>query len=73
MTDSRCWLMQTLDAWTNTVHNPSSVRPQLQPGRISPPFTYLITGPGWSGNLPEDATRLSVPTGTAWLIGRVGS
>ncbi len=65
----RFWLMQLLDAWTNTVHNPSSIRPQVNSG--GPPFTYLVTGPDWSGTVPDDMTRLSVPTPTVWLLGRI--
>ncbi|MEV5837293.1 DUF1254 domain-containing protein [Nocardia sp. NPDC052112] len=65
----RFWLMQLLDAWTNTVHNPSSIRPQVNSG--GPPFTYLVTGPSWSGTVPDDMTQLSVPTPTVWLAGRM--
>jgi hypothetical protein len=67
----RFWLTQLVDAWTNTVHNPSSVRPNIAAGRAAPPFTYAITGPGWSGTLPNDLTRLAMPTGTALLANRI--
>ncbi|WP_431969884.1 DUF1254 domain-containing protein [Nocardia sp. bgisy134] len=67
----RYWLMQIMDAWSNTVHDPSSVDPQVTPGTATPPFTYAVTGPGWSGPLPDGVTRLAVPTGTAWLLGRL--
>ncbi|WP_218952147.1 DUF1254 domain-containing protein [Amycolatopsis anabasis] len=66
MDGGRYWLMQLLDAWSNTAHNPSSVRPRTQP-----PFTYLLTGPGWSGTVPAGVTHLPLPTNTVWLIGRV--
>ncbi|WP_433193725.1 DUF1254 domain-containing protein [Nocardia sp. CA-107356] len=69
MDPGRYWLMQMLDAWTNTVHNPSSIRPQVNSG--GPPFTYIVTGPKWSGTVPDGMTRLSVPTPTVWLIGRI--
>lgn len=65
----RYWLMQVLDAWTNTVHDPSSVRPQVNSG--GPPFTYLLTGPKWLGTVPDAMIELSVPTPTAWLLGRI--
>ncbi|KAA8884379.1 DUF1254 domain-containing protein [Nocardia colli] len=68
MDGGRYWLMQLLDAWSNTVHNPSSVRPQAKSGA---PFTYAIVGPGWSGTLPEDVTALPMPTPTVWLLGRI--
>ncbi|TQM25399.1 DUF1254 domain-containing protein [Nocardia bhagyanarayanae] len=67
----RYWLMQIMDAWTNTIHNPSSVRPQVRPGVPTPPFTYVITGPNWSGALPEDLTPLPTPTPTVWILGRI--
>ncbi|MGY1945417.1 DUF1254 domain-containing protein [Nocardia asiatica] len=65
----RFWLAQVLDAWTNNVHNPSSRRPQA----VSdvPPYAYVVTGPGWSGVLPEGLMRLAVPTPTVWLIVRI--
>lgn len=66
--DGRYWLMQVLDAWTNTVHNPSSVRPQAKSGA---PCTYAIVGPNWSGTLPDDVIPLPVPTPTVWLLGRI--
>ncbi|MFD6158010.1 DUF1254 domain-containing protein [Nocardia sp. NPDC060256] len=68
MDGGRYWLMQLLDAWTNTVHDPSSVRPQAKSGA---PFTYAIVGPGWSGTLPDDVTPLPMPTPTVWLLGRI--
>ncbi|TQM33621.1 DUF1254 domain-containing protein [Nocardia bhagyanarayanae] len=71
MEPDRYWLMQMLDAWTNTVHNPSSARPKVRSGQQTPPFTYLLTGPGWSGEVPPDMTQLAMPTNTVWVIGRV--
>ncbi|MCX4098833.1 DUF1254 domain-containing protein [Nocardia sp. alder85J] len=68
MGPDRYWLMQLLDAWTNTAHHPSSLKPQLRQGQSS--FAYAIIGPGWSGALPDTVTRLDMPTATAWLIGR---
>jgi hypothetical protein len=69
MSGDRYWLMQLLDAWTNTVHNPSSVRPGAASGQTS--CTYLITGPGWTGRVPWGMTRLAMPTPMAWLLGRI--
>ncbi|UGT44989.1 DUF1254 domain-containing protein [Nocardia yamanashiensis] len=67
----RYWLMQLLDAWTNTVHDPSSMDQQIKPGKSDPPYTYLITGPDWSGSVPGGMTQLAMPTGTTWLLGRI--
>ncbi|WP_174184005.1 DUF1254 domain-containing protein [Nocardia barduliensis] len=69
MGGGRFWLAQVLDAWTNNVHNPSSRRPQA--ASATPPYTYVVTGPGWSGALPEGLTPLPVPTPTVWLIVRI--
>ncbi|WP_369640698.1 DUF1254 domain-containing protein, partial [Nocardia sp. JMUB6875] len=71
MEADRYWLMQLLDAWTNTTHDPNSVRPQVNSGQQTPPFTYLITGPGWTGSVPAGMTQLRMPTNTVWIIGRV--
>ncbi|WP_067689571.1 DUF1254 domain-containing protein [Nocardia jejuensis] len=67
----RYWLMPLLDMWTNVRQDPSSVRPGSDGSPPSPPFTYAITGPSWSGNLPDTVTRLAMPTSTAWLLGRI--
>ncbi|MGO4615401.1 DUF1254 domain-containing protein [Nocardia sp. 2YAB30] len=69
MDGGRYWLVQLLDAWTNTVHNPSSVRPRAK--SAAPPYTYVVTGPGWSGALPDGLTPMPMPTPTVWLIGRI--
>ncbi len=68
---SRYWLLPVLDAWTNVVHNPSSVRPQQKSGAPRGPFTYAFTGPSWKGTLPDDVTAMPVPTDMAWILGRV--
>ncbi|MER8041671.1 DUF1254 domain-containing protein [Streptomyces sp. NPDC094032] len=63
----RYWLMQILDDWTNTVHDPSSVRPEGS-------LTYVLTGPDWSAQdtpLPDGLTHLPMPADTAWIIGRI--
>ena len=32
---------------------------------------YVITGPGWSGTLPEGVTQVQSPTALVWILGRV--
>ncbi|MFC0540052.1 DUF1254 domain-containing protein [Kutzneria chonburiensis] len=63
----RFWLIQVLDAWMNTVHDPSSVRPAGQ----ATPFTYALTGPGWSGRLPDGLIPLAMPTPTGLIANRI--
>ncbi|MDE1669238.1 DUF1254 domain-containing protein [Nocardia gipuzkoensis] len=67
MDSGRFWLVQVLDAWTNNVRNLSSVRPQA----TSAALLYAVTGPGWSGALPDGLAALPVPTPTVWLIVRI--
>jgi hypothetical protein len=69
MEGGRFWLAQVLDAWTNNVHNPSGRRPQAR--SVLAPYTYAVTGPGWSGDLPAGLTPLPMPTPTVWLIVRI--
>lgn len=33
--------------------------------------TYLIAGPNWDGQVPEDMTKIWTPTNLAWLINRI--
>jgi hypothetical protein len=37
------------------------------------PQTYAITGPGWSGALPQGMTQVASPTGMVWILGRIYS
>ncbi|WP_246023451.1 DUF1254 domain-containing protein [Nocardia yunnanensis] len=71
MPAGRYWLMQLLDAWSNTVQDPSSTNPQPAQQQSGPAHTYVITGPGFTGDLPGNLTHLPMPTPTAWLIGRI--
>ncbi|MFE4594381.1 DUF1254 domain-containing protein [Streptomyces laurentii] len=65
----RYWLMQMMDAWSNTLQDPSSLAPGLgQPAEG--PYTYAVTGPGWTGTLPAGVVALPMPTNTVWLAGR---
>jgi hypothetical protein len=32
---------------------------------------YAITGPGWSGTLPQGVTQAKSPTGMVWILGRI--
>lgn len=68
--EDRYWVMQVLDSWSNTVFTPTSANPLGEPGSTAP-FTYAVIAPGWSGTLPPGVVELPVPTGDAWLYGRI--
>ena len=57
-------LMEVLDAWTNAYAS-LGVR-QYGGGKRD----YLITGPGWTGAVPEGMTHVQSPTRIGWIIGR---
>lgn len=54
----RFFNVQLLDAWTNTADV------------LTKPGSYAITSPVWNGILPQEVTRINIPTDTAWFIGR---
>lgn len=33
--------------------------------------SYVITGPGWSGSLPDGVNEVKSPTGIVWVLGRI--
>jgi hypothetical protein len=35
------------------------------------PQKYVVTGPGWSGTLPEGLTQVKSPTALVWICGRI--
>jgi hypothetical protein len=59
--ESRCYLLSLLDAWSNLFAS-------LGPRTGAPRDGYVITGPDWSGELPEDLPHLRAPTRHAWAI-----
>ncbi|MFI5716335.1 DUF1254 domain-containing protein [Nocardia sp. NPDC051750] len=68
--EDRYWVMQVLDAWSNTAYTPTSLQPQSEPDSTAP-YAYAVTGPGWKGTLPPGVVQLRVPTADAWLYGRI--
>lgn len=60
----RYFLMPMLDGWTNVFEVPGT-RTTGNKARA-----FAITGPGWTGDLPEGVTRLRAPTNTVWILGR---
>jgi hypothetical protein len=63
-THGRYYLMQLMDAWTETISSPGK-RTTGTGERW-----FAIVGPGWKGNLPAGVERITCPTNTAWLLGR---
>jgi len=62
---SRYYLIQFLDAWTETFSVPGTRTTGNKAG------TFAIVGPDWKGALPAGATRIDSPTNMVWIIGRI--
>lgn len=60
----RYYLMPLLSAWTDVFASPGTRTTGNQGGH------FALTGPGWSGKLPEGVERIAAPTAMVWLIGR---
>jgi hypothetical protein len=63
-TNGRYYLMQFMDAWTDTFSVPGKRTTGTQEK------WFAIVGPGWKGTLPQRAERIDSPTNMVWLIGR---
>ncbi len=63
--NGRYFLLPMLDGWTNVFQVPGS----RTTGTGAQ--TYAITGPGWSGKLPEGVKEYKSPTDIVWLLGRI--
>src|SRR5579883_504226 len=61
----RYYLMPMLDGWTDVFAVPGK---RTTGGRAQ---TYAITGPGWSGKLPEGVKEYKSPTAIVWILGRI--
>jgi len=58
-------LFPMLDGWTNVFDVPG----KRTTGTGAQ--TYAVTGPGWSGTLPDGMKEYKSPTGLVWLLGRI--
>jgi hypothetical protein len=58
-------MMPMLDGFSEVFEVPTSFTTS---GRAR---SYAITGPGWSGTLPEGVTRVDSPTAMVWVLGRI--
>ncbi|MDR3564753.1 MAG: DUF1254 domain-containing protein [Negativicutes bacterium] len=63
-THGRYYVLEFLDAWTNVF---ASVGARTTGTRER---TFLITGPGWNGVLPDGMSRIETPGDRVWIIGR---
>ena len=63
----RYYIMPMLDGWSEVIEVASS---RTTGGKAQ---TYAITGPGWSGTLPQGVTQVKSPTGMVWILGRIYS
>ena len=63
----RYFLFPMLDGWTNVFQVPGKRTTGTGAQK------YAITGPGWSGTLPEGVTEYKSPTNMVWVLGRIYS
>ena len=61
----RYYLFPMLDGWTDVFQVPGKRTTGTGPQ------TYVITGPGWKGTLPEGMKEYKSPTSMVWLLGRI--
>jgi hypothetical protein len=63
-THGRYYMMPMLDAWTNVFASPGKRTTGTSAGN------FAITGPGWTGKLPDGVKEIKAPTNTVWITGR---
>jgi hypothetical protein len=61
----RYFLLPLLSGWTDVFQVPGS---RTTGGAAK---TFLITGPGWSGTVPDGMIELKSPTAMVWWLGRI--
>ena len=61
----RYFLLPMMDAWTNVFASPGTRTTG------DGPQTYLISGPGWAGDVPAGMKQIKSPTAMVWLLGRI--
>lgn len=63
--DDRYYLFPLLDAWTNVFESLGTRTTGNQPG------VFVIIGPNWRGELPNDFKKIHAPTNMVWILGRI--
>jgi hypothetical protein len=63
-TAGRYYLLPMLDMWTDVFASPGWRTTGTQAGN------FLITPPGWSGEVPSGMARINAPTPFVWVLGR---
>jgi hypothetical protein len=63
-TDGRFYLLPMLDMWTNVFASPGWRTTGTQAGN------FLVTPPGWEGEVPSGFSHIPAPTPYVWVIGR---
>jgi hypothetical protein len=63
-TDGRYYLLPMLDMWTDVFASPGWRTTGTQA------VNFLVTPPGWNGDVPSGMSRISAPTPFVWIIGR---
>lgn len=61
----RYFLLPMLDGWTNVFASPGKRTTGTKAQK------FAITGPGWTGTLPDGVTEYKSPTALVWLLGRI--
>jgi hypothetical protein len=62
--NDRYYLMPMLDGWTNVFQDPGKRTTGTKVQK------YAITGPRWTGTLPDGVTEYKSPTNIVWILGR---
>ena len=63
-TNGRYYLMPLISAWTNVFASPGKRTTGTKAGN------FVITGPGWTGDVPKDMTEYKAPTNLVMVAGR---
>jgi hypothetical protein len=63
----RYFLFPMLDGWTDVFQVPGKRTTGTKAQK------FAITGPGWSGTLPDGITEYKSPTDMVWILGRIYS